>query len=64
MGVNELRNVFCRMEVGRDNRTTWMILFIFLVSLVKYKTVTQGVNDGEVGICKLVDQFHLQLSFV
>ena len=30
MRVNELRNVFCRMGVGRDNRTTWRILFIFV----------------------------------
>ena len=35
----------------------------FCVSSVKYKTV-QGVNDGEVGSCRLVDQFRRQLSFV
>ena len=64
MRVNKLRNVFCRMGVGRDNRTTWRILFIFVyLNSVKYKTV-QGVNDGEVGSCRLVDQFHRQLSFV
>ena len=35
----------------------------FCVSSVKYKTV-QGVNYGEEGSCRLVDQFHRQLSFV
>ena len=66
MRVNKLRNVFCRMGVGRDNRTTRRVLFIFVyfcVSSVKYKIV-QGMNDGEVGSCRLVDRFHHQLSFV
>ena len=35
----------------------------FCVSSVKYNAM-QGVNEVEVGSCRLVDQFHRQLSFV
>ena len=39
------------------------VFVAFCVSSVKYKTV-QGMNNGEEGSCRLVDQFHRQLSFV